>query len=162
MARTIVVHRRGYWRGPYTYRRKDGKIIHVRRHYVPPTTYRKRDVGAPGKGPKKIPIKERGALTRFGYSIHKSTRARRAALRKAIEEYGALKVWRRLHAQVQLREQAGVPGPKPRPGVEEAWRIFKEDRDWVAENFLTPRQHRRMKVSAKKTRNKASRRKNIS
>ena len=138
MARTIVVHRRGYWRGPYTYRR-GGKLIRVRRHYVPPTTYRRRDVGAPGKGPKKIPIKERGALTRFGYGIHKSTRARRAALRKAIKKYGALRVWRRLHAQVQLREQAGVPGPKPRPGVEEAWRIFREDRDWVAENFLTER-----------------------
>ena len=45
-------------------------------------------MGVPGKGPKKIPIKERGALTRFGYSIHKSTRERRAALRKAIEKYG--------------------------------------------------------------------------
>ena len=59
MARTIVVHRRGYWRGPYTYRR-GGKLIRVRRHYVPPTTYRRTDVGAPGKGSKKIPIKEPG------------------------------------------------------------------------------------------------------
>ena len=156
MARTIVVHRRGYWRGPYTYRRR-GKLIKVKRHYVKATSYRIRDVGARGRGPKRIPIEAEGALTRFGYGIHKSTRARRRALRRAIKEYGALTVWRRLHAQVQLREEAGVPGPKPRPGVEEAWRIFREDRDWVAERFLTSRQRRRMTAKARKARKRRKR-----
>jgi hypothetical protein len=149
MTRTIVVHRRGYWRGPYTYRRR-GRLIKVKRHYVKPTTYRLRDVGARGRGPRRIPIKAEGALRRFGYSINKSRRARRRALRKAIEAYGALKVWRRLHAQVQLREEAGIPGPKPRRGVKEAWRIFREDRDWVAQ-FLSKEERLEMTAPARMT-----------
>jgi len=60
--RFLVVRRRGYYRGPYTYRRK-GKLIRVRGHYVPPTTFRIPDRGAPGRGPKLIKVRK-GAMTK--------------------------------------------------------------------------------------------------
>ena len=119
----ITVHRKGYWRGLYTYRR-GGKTIHVKRHYVPPTTFTVRDRGAKGKGPKVILIKK-GALTKHGYSTKKSARARHAALKKAIKEYGALSVYRKLMAQVILRK-------RQRGGAK---KVFQEDAEWVKRNF---------------------------
>ena len=47
----IVVHRRGYKRRAYTYRR-NGKLIHVKATRVKPTTYKAKDRGKPGKTPK--------------------------------------------------------------------------------------------------------------
>ena len=103
---------------PTTYKR-DGKTIH-RKGY----TYLREDVGRPGKGPKLIPI-EKGKLSKFGYSIKKSARARHRALKKAVEEYGALSVFRKLNAMVILRKRTQ---PKAR-------RIFEEDRDWIKRQY---------------------------
>jgi len=119
----ITVRRKGFWRGPYSYRR-GGKVIHVKRHFVPPTTFTIRDRGKKGKGPKVIPIK-RGALTKHGYSTKKSAKARHAALKKAIKEYGALSVYRKLMAQDILRK-------RQRGGAN---RVFQEDAEWVKRNF---------------------------
>ena len=101
-------------------------------------------------GRRKIPVRKTGSLRKHGYSIHKGVRARHAALKKAIEEQGAVKVFQRLHAQVQLREEAGVPGPKPRKGVEKAWEIFRADRDWVAQQ-MSQRQRRSLTAKARKS-----------
>ena len=62
-----------------------------------------------------------GDLTRLGYST-KTTEARRhLALARAVAEYGALSVWRKLNAvYVYNRRTAPV-----------ASATFKADRDWV-------------------------------
>jgi len=104
---------------PTTYRR-NGKIIH-RRGY----TYKRKDIGKPGKGPKLIKIKERGALTKYGYAIKKSPQARRRALRKAIKEYGALSVYRKLMAQYVFRKNY-APDQAAR---------FRSDAEWVRDNY---------------------------
>jgi hypothetical protein len=72
----------------------------------------------------RIPI-EKGKLSKFGYSISKSDRARHTALNKAVDRYGALSVWRKLNAQVILRKSRQ---PKARE-------VFEEDADWVREQF---------------------------
>jgi len=128
VARKLRIRRRGYWRGPYTYRRK-GKLIRVKRHYIGPTTYMARDVGKPGRGKKLIEI-EPGKLKKYGYSTDKNARARRRALAKAVKAYGATSVFRMLNAQVVLRKSART-GERARDK-----RIFKADRDWVKRRYM--------------------------
>jgi hypothetical protein len=91
--------------GRSSYRRRAG------RHYA-----RKRRV--------RIPI-ERAKLSRFGYSTKKSDRARHRALKKAVEEYGALSTWRKLQAQIILRKRR----------QRRAREIFEEDAEWLREQF---------------------------
>lgn len=112
--RTILVHVK-----PTTYRRR-GKTV-KRRGY----TYRRKDLGKPGKGPKLIVIKEKGALRKHGYSVKKGEAARHRALASAIREYGALSVYRKLNAQYVFRKNYDP---------ENAAR-FKADMEWVKENF---------------------------
>jgi len=118
--RMLTIRRKGYWRKAYV--RKDG--VRVKRTYVPPTTFKIRDVGAPGRGPKLIPIKK----DMLGYSTAWPAAKRRRHLRKLIAKRGAAKVWRQLHAQVILR--------KRKPG--RARRVFMADRDWVAREYGGP------------------------
>jgi len=106
---------------PTTYRRK-GKLIH-RKGY----TYLREDLGKPGKGPKLIVIKERGALRKHGYSIKKSAAARHRALEKAIKEYGALSVFRKLKAMETLRKNI--------PKFRKAKKIFSEDAEYIREKY---------------------------
>jgi hypothetical protein len=103
---------------PTTYTRQ-GKVIR-RKGY----TYERKDVGRPGKGPELIPIRK-GRLSKFGYSTKKSDVARHRALKKAVEEYGALSVYRMLQAQIILRKQT----------QERAREIFEEDAEWLREQF---------------------------
>jgi len=112
--RTITVHVK-----PTRFKR-GGKLI-ARRGY----TYKKLDLGKPGKGPKLIVIKEKGALTGVGYSTKKSEAARRRALVKAVDRYGALSVFKKLNAQYVFRKNYD---PKTA-------RIFEADRDWVRSQF---------------------------
>jgi len=112
--RTILVRVK-----PTTYRRK-GKTVH-RKGYV----YRRRDVGKPGKGPKLIVIKEKGALRKHGYSVKKSDVARHKALTSAIKEYGALSVYRKLMAQYVFRKNYD-----PRTA-----KVFLEDAEWVRDQY---------------------------
>jgi hypothetical protein len=112
--RTILVRVK-----PTTYRRK-GKTI-KRKGYV----YRRKDLGKPGKGPKLIVIKEKGALRKHGYSVKKSEAARRRALASAIKEYGALSVFKKLNAQYVFRKRYDP----------ETARIFEADRDWVRDQY---------------------------
>jgi len=85
----------------------------------------RKDIGRPGIGPRLIPIMEKGTLTKHGYSTKKGEEARRRALRKAVDEFGALSVFRKLKAQETLRKRTQ---PKARD-------IFAADADWVRDQF---------------------------
>jgi len=85
------------------------------------------DVGRPGIGPKLIPIIEKGSLSKHGYSTKKSEVARRRALKKAIKEYGALSVYRKLKAMQTLRKRT-----QP-----EAREVFASDAEYVRSQHKT-------------------------
>jgi hypothetical protein len=88
------------------------------------------DVGAPGKGfqggPGIGPLRQ-GNLSKYGYSgvAGISQEARRMALRKAVNEYGSLTVWRKLNA-VYVYTRRTSP---------ETSRAVKQDMDWVRTTF---------------------------
>ncbi len=87
-----------------------------------------KDRGLPGKGPrsgKGIGSLKKGELSRYGYSAHDSTEERHKALRKAIQVYGPLGVFRKLDAITKYTQRTAP----------EAHRIFKADRTWVQKNF---------------------------
>ena len=84
-----------------------------------------KDVGLPGKGPQEITPLRKGELMKHGYSFRKSDLDRHEALRKAIKEFGALGIYRKLDAVAKLSVRAA---PK-------ASAIFKKDRDWVRKRF---------------------------
>lgn len=136
--RKLLVRRDAYTRKPYT--RKDG--TKVKGAKVPASYHMIKDVGAPGRGPKLIIITAKGALTKYGYSTKLPAKERHRALDKAVKAYGSKRVWRRLHGMVNLREEAGVEGPKPRKGQEKAWGTFRADRNYVKKKHkpnLTPK-----------------------
>lgn len=85
--------------------------------------------GLPGKGPasgKGIgPLKE-GELSRYGYKARLPEQERHKALRKAIDVYGALGVFRKLDAVAKLTLRTAP----------EAHRIFIADRKWIQNNFV--------------------------
>jgi hypothetical protein len=85
--------------------------------------------GLPGKGPasgKGIgPLKE-GELSRYGYKVRLPEEQRHKALRKAVEVYGALGVFRKLDAVAKLTLRTAP----------EAHRIFIADRKWIQNNFV--------------------------
>lgn len=142
--RELTVHRVKYTKKKYYrkgYTRKDGTKVSgawVQKTKVPATTFKIKDVGAPGRGKKKIVIKRKGALGVVGYSTSKSTSERRRALRRAVKKYGKDSVWRMLNAQVRLREKAGEPGEVFRPNVASKARIFQSDRDWITRTHGGP------------------------
>ena len=78
-------------------------------------------------GPGIGKLKE-GQLAKFGYSdvVHKTVEVRRAALDKAVKEFGPLSVFRKLNAVY-------VYG---RRSAKESSKIFKEDRDWVKGKYM--------------------------
>jgi hypothetical protein len=66
-----------------------------------------------------IPLK-RGTLSRFGYSAANTQPQRRAALKRAMEHHGWLRVFRKLNAvMVYAKGNPRLHG------------VFKADRDWV-------------------------------
>jgi hypothetical protein len=89
-----------------------------------------RDVGAAGKGlqggPGIGPLRK-GNLSKYGYSgvMAMSQEARRIALRKAVNTYGSLTVWRKLNA---LHVYTRRTSPKTS-------QVVKQDMDWVRTTF---------------------------
>jgi hypothetical protein len=85
-----------------------------------------KDRGLPGTitGPGIGPLK-RGELIKFGYSYRLPSDLRRTALKKAISEYTALSVYRKLDAVAKLSLRTN---PK-------ASRKFAADRDWIKDNY---------------------------
>lgn len=86
--------RDGYYRKAYS--KKDG--THIKGTYVKESCTK--NMGAPGKTPaskKVLPkIKDKGALTQFGYKESDSFGNRKKALCKAIKKEGALKIQRHI------------------------------------------------------------------
>ena len=92
-----TIRRRSYARKSYT--RKNG--VHVRRAHVTSACIKNR--GERGKwtnthGSKGIGALKPGKLKEHGYSSTKSTEERHAALKRAVNAYGALTVYRMLQA----------------------------------------------------------------
>lgn len=75
--------------------------------------------------PKSIGPLRKGELSKYGYSFSDPSERRHEALKKAIEAYGALGVFRKLDAVFKLAENKN-----PRVAV-----IFKRDRDWVYSRY---------------------------
>jgi hypothetical protein len=114
----------------YTVKKKNGTTYTV--HPKAKTSYVKsqcvKDMGLPGKGPSKgqgIGPLRKGELKKFDYSSSKTDVARHLALRKAVKEFGALGVFRKLLAvsNYTLRTQPTKS------------RIYKADSEWVKNEF---------------------------
>jgi hypothetical protein len=113
----------------FTVRRTSGTVYHVRpkkiRSNVAPTCIK--DLGRPGRGPKKIGPLRKGELAKFGYSYKYGENERHKALRQAVDEFGALGVYRKLDAVAKLSES--------NPGAHKASEVFTTDRNWVKSRF---------------------------
>lgn len=113
----------------YTVKRKSGKIYHVypkRNHtYVKAACIKNR--GLPGKaGPgKQIGPLRKGELKKHGYVYRLPEVQRHSALNKAVQEYGALGVYRKLNAVAKLSVRTAP----------EASRIFKDDREYIQKKY---------------------------
>jgi hypothetical protein len=113
----------------YTVRRK-GKVYTVRPRVnfvnVPAACIKNR--GLPGKGPKEgegFGKLRKGELIKYGYQYRLSDSLRHAALKRAIERYGALSVYRKLDAVAKLSVRTAP----------DASNIFARDRDWVRSHY---------------------------
>ena len=112
----------------FTKKSKNGRTIHVKpskndRVHVEASCIK--DKGLPGKGTQSIGPLRKGELSKHGYSMQHTTEKRQTALRKAIKEYGALGVYRKLDAVTKLTVRT----------IPEASKIYEKDRDWVKETF---------------------------
>ncbi len=99
---------------------KKGKHVRMPAACIP-------DVGAAGKGLQSgrpgIGALKKGNLVRFGYEriAGLDIAARRAALKRAVDAYGALTVWRKLNAlSIYTRRTSPVTS-----------RVAKADMDWI-------------------------------
>ena len=131
------IQRRGYvrkfatsvQRKGYTVRRKTGKVYRiypeVESVYVKPGCVK--DRGLPGKlapGQGFGPLKK-GDLKKYGYVYTKARDDRHEAIKKAVKEFGALGVYRRLDAVAKLSKRT----------VPEASKVFRADRDWIRSHY---------------------------
>jgi len=108
----------------YTVRRSSGTVylVHpkVQGSTVKPTCIKDR-----GKPKTRIVVRRKGELSKFGYSFRISDDKRHTALRQAVNEFGALGVYRKLDAVAKLSKTT----------IPEASRIFENDREWVKSHF---------------------------
>ena len=107
---------------------KSGKNIHIKPHkmslsYVKPACIK--DTGLPGKGEQTLGPLRKGELSKHGYTMKETQEHRHTALRKAVKEYGALGVYRKLDAVTKLTTRS----------IPEASKIYEKDRDWVKSKF---------------------------
>ena len=84
------------------------------------------NTGRPGKGvPKSIGPLRKGELSKYGYSFRLKGDERREALRRSIEEYGPLGVFRKLDAVTKLTKLT----------LPEASAIYKKNRNWIHSTY---------------------------
>jgi Family of unknown function (DUF5771) len=76
------------------------------------------------KAPVRIPVKRRGDLRKLGYAADKSAKARKTALKKAVQLYGKLAVFRKLLAVSTLLKSRN-------PHASET---FRQNAKWVFYN----------------------------
>ena len=87
-----------------------------------------KDRGLAGKGPRNgegIGPLRKGELIKYGYSYRLSDSQRRQALKRAVDRYGALSVYRKLDAVAKLSMRSAADASK----------IFRIDRDWIRNNY---------------------------
>jgi hypothetical protein len=87
-----------------------------------------KDLGKPGKLPEGAPRigpLRKGELKRFGYLYKLPDVQRQAALKSAINELGALDIYRKLDAVAKLSKSSA-----PAASI-----IFAKDRDWVRKTY---------------------------
>lgn len=77
------------------------------------------------KSAKQIGPLRKGELAKYGYSFRVPKSTRHAALKKAVNEYSSLGVFRKLDAVAKLTENT----------LPSASKIFREDRKWVESTF---------------------------
>ena len=113
----------------YTVKRSKGKGYRIfpdrASVYVKPSCVK--DRGLPGKlapGDGFGPLRK-GELKKHGYVYNEPLHVREAALRKAIVEFGALGVFRKLDVIAKLSKHT----------VPEAAKVFKADREWVRNHY---------------------------
>ena len=113
----------------YTVRRSKGKgyrIIPERASvYVKPSCVKDRGLQgktAPGEGFGAL---RKGELKKYGYIYTETKAIREIALRKAVAEFGALGVFRKLDVIAKLSKHT----------IPEAAKIFKADREWIREHY---------------------------
>lgn len=114
----------------YTVKKKSGTVYKVRpqatSYYVPAACIidkGKKGEGVPGG--KGIAPLRKGELTKFGYTTRLPGDQRHKAIEKAIAEYGALSIYRKLNAVAKLSLRVAP----------EASKTFKADRDWVMKTY---------------------------
>lgn len=73
------------------------------------------------------PLRE-GELAKYGYSFRRPETERHVALVKAIHEYSALSVYRKLDAITKLTSKT----------LPNASAVFRKDREWVHSKFMKP------------------------
>lgn len=107
----------------FTVKRKNGKTYRVIPKGVNMHVNSKciKNVGLPGKGPKIFGPLRKGDLAKHGYSFRRSESERRAALKRAVNEYGKTTVFHKLNAVAKLTKRAS---PK-------ASNAFSKDRNWI-------------------------------
>ena len=110
--------------------RRKGKVYTVRPHansiQVPAACIKNR--GLPGKGPKEgegFGKLRKGELIKYGYQYRLSDSLRHAALKRAVDRYGALSVYRKLDAVAKLSVRTAP----------DASSIFAKDRDWIRAHY---------------------------
>ena len=115
----------------YTVKRASGKEYHIKPDkksvYVKPSCIKDRGdprVKTPAPG-DRIGFLRKGELKKHGYVYVRSREERHEALKKAINEFGALGVYRKLDIIAKLSKYR----------VPEASRVFKEDREWLKRNY---------------------------
>ena len=86
-----------------------------------------KDRGLHGKGPQLFGKLKSGELIKYGYTYRLAEQFRRDALKKAINEYNALKVFHKLDAVAKLTKRTS----------HKAHSIFAKDRDWIRSTYLT-------------------------
>ena len=85
-----------------------------------------KNTGKPGKGvPKPIGPLRKGELSKHGYSFRDGEDKRHGALRRAVADYGALGVFRKLDAVAKLMVRT----------VPSAASVYERDRNWVKNKF---------------------------
>lgn len=122
---TTAIRQRGF-----TVKRSTGKVYRVYPKSQSMLVESKcvKDVGLPGKGPasgKGIGPLRKGELAKHGYSFRATEAQRRAAIKSAVTEFGALGVYRKLNAVAKLTMRS----------VPKAAAVFRADREWVKRNF---------------------------
>lgn len=114
----------------YTVKKKSGTVYKVlpkaTSYYVPAACIidkGKKGEGVPGG--KGVGPLRKGELTKFGYTTRLPGEQRHKAMEKAIAEYGALSIYRKLDAVAKLSLRVAP----------EASKTFKADRDWVMKKY---------------------------